>query len=67
MLQWETADEHADYSFERYREVSGKHEYRIFYGPEAATQGRPWILAVREIGETATAGLPIELPIRNCL
>jgi hypothetical protein len=47
-----------DYPFERYRAVSGKHEYRIFYGPEAATQARPWILAVREIGETATARLP---------
>jgi hypothetical protein len=34
MLQWETADEHADYSFERYRAVTGKHENRIFYGPE---------------------------------
>ena len=51
MLQWETADENADYPFERYRAVSGKHEYRIFYGPEVATQALPWILVVREVGE----------------
>jgi len=51
VLQWETADDNADYPFERYRAVSGKHEYRIFYGPEAATQALPWILLVREVGE----------------
>jgi hypothetical protein len=51
MLQWDTADENADYPLERYRAVSGKHEYRIFYGPEAATQVLPWILKVREVKE----------------
>jgi hypothetical protein len=50
-LQWETGDGYADYPLERYRAVSGKHEYRIFYGPEVATQALPWILVVREVGE----------------
>lgn len=50
-LQWETGDGFADYPLERYRAVSGKYEYRIFYGPEAATQALPWILKVREVGE----------------
>jgi hypothetical protein len=26
-------------------------EYRIFYGPEVASQALPWILVVREVGE----------------
>ena len=30
---------------------SGQLEYRIFYGPDAATQDRPWILVIREAGE----------------
>jgi hypothetical protein len=33
MLQWETVDENATYPFERYRAVSGKHEYRVFHDP----------------------------------
>ena len=44
MLQWETADG-------RYRAVSGKREYRVFYGREEASQALPWILVVREVGE----------------
>ena len=52
MLQWETADENADYPFERYRAVSGKREYRIFYGSEEPAKAVPWMLAVREVGET---------------
>jgi hypothetical protein len=52
MLQWETADENADYPFERYRAVSGKHEYRVFHDPTgAASQDLPWILVVREVPE----------------
>ncbi|MGA7055008.1 MAG: hypothetical protein WBZ37_27825 [Mycobacterium sp.] len=51
MLRWATADENADYPFERYRALSGQHEFRIFYGPEAATQALPWILVVRKVGE----------------
>jgi hypothetical protein len=51
MLQWETADENVDHPLERYRAVGGKHEYRIFYGPEDATEALPWILKVREVGE----------------
>ena len=35
----------------RYRAVSGKREYRVFDGPEAASQALPWILVVREVGE----------------
>jgi hypothetical protein len=44
MLQWETVDG-------RYRAVSGKREYRVFYGREEASQALPWILVVREVGE----------------
>jgi hypothetical protein len=44
MLQWETADG-------RYRALSGKREYRVFYGREEASQALPWILVVREVGE----------------
>ena len=43
-LQWETV--HG-----RYRAVSGKREYRVFYGREEANQALPWILVVREVGE----------------
>ena len=50
MLGWETGDGHADYPLERYRAVSGTHEYRIFYAPDA-TKAMPWILKVREVGE----------------
>ena len=52
MLQWETVDENATYPFERYRAISGKHEYRVFHDPTgAASQDLPWILVVREVGE----------------
>ncbi len=44
MLQWETVDG-------RSRAVSGKREYRVFYGREEASQALPWILVVREVGE----------------
>jgi hypothetical protein len=65
MLQWDTADENADYPLERYRAVSGKHEYRIFYGPEAATQVLPWILKVREVKEEGVrANSPRHAPHR---
>ena len=53
MLTWETVDPKAIYPFERYRAVSGSHEYRIFYGPEAASEVKPWILVnvvIQEIG-----------------
>jgi hypothetical protein len=49
MLQWETADLDAPYPFERYRAISGKHEFRIFYGPKAGREGLPWILGIREL------------------
>jgi hypothetical protein len=51
MLRWETGDGYADYPLERYRAVSGNHEYRIFYDPGAATPAVPWILTVRKVGE----------------
>jgi hypothetical protein len=42
MLQWETVDENATYPFERYRAISGKHEYRVFHDPTgAASQDLP--------------------------
>ena len=44
MLQWETV--HG-----RDRAVSGKREYRVFYGPEEASHALPWTLVVREVGE----------------
>ena len=44
MLQWETVPG-------RYRAVSGKREYRVFYGPKEASQALPWILVVREVRE----------------
>ena len=47
MLQWETVDVGAIYLFERCLAVRGNYEYRIFYGPDAATQERPWILVIR--------------------
>ena len=51
MLQWETMDLGAIYLFQRCLAVSGNFEYRIFYGPDAASQDRPWILMIREAGE----------------
>ena len=53
MLPWEMVDPKAIYPFERYRAVSGNHEYRIFYGPKAASEAKPWILVnlvIQEIG-----------------
>lgn len=53
MLTWETVDAKAIYPFERYRAVSRNHEYRIFFGPEAASEVKPWILVnlvIQEIG-----------------
>jgi hypothetical protein len=52
-LTWETVDPNAIYPFERYRAVSRNHEYRIFYGPKAANEAKPWILVnlvIQEIG-----------------
>ena len=51
VMQWETVDLGAIYLFERCLAVRGNYEYRIFYGPDAATQDRPWILVIREAGE----------------
>ena len=50
-MQWETVDLGAIYLFERCLAVRGNYEFRIFYGPDAATQDRPWILVIREAGE----------------
>jgi hypothetical protein len=50
VLTWETFP-NAIYPFARHHAVSGNHEYRIFYDREAASQGHPWILVVREVGE----------------
>jgi hypothetical protein len=50
-MQWETVDLGAIYLFERCRAVKDDYEYRIFYGPDAATQDRPWILVIRAAGE----------------
>ncbi|HEV7581967.1 MAG TPA: hypothetical protein VGO77_16415 [Mycobacterium sp.] len=50
MLTWETLDAKATHP--RYRAVSGKHEFRVFYDPASSgSQDRPWILVVREVGE----------------
>jgi hypothetical protein len=51
VMQWETVDQGAIYLFERCLAVKGNYEYRIFYGPDAATQDRPWILVIREAAE----------------
>jgi hypothetical protein len=45
MLQWQEVDPTATYPSERYRAVSGKHEYRIFNDPEERHgEGLAWIL-----------------------
>lgn len=49
--QWQTVDPNATYPFERFRAVRGRHEYRVFHGPDAASDVLPWILVVREVGE----------------
>jgi hypothetical protein len=50
MLTWETVDPEATHP--RYRAVSGKHEFRVFYDPASSqSQDRPWILVIREVGE----------------
>ena len=54
MLTWETVDPDATYPLERYYAVSADHEYRIFYGLKAASQDRPWVLMIREVGTACT-------------
>ena len=54
MLTWETVDSDATYPLERYCAVSADHEYRIFYGLKAASQDRPWVLMIREVGTACT-------------
>jgi hypothetical protein len=50
MLTWETVDPKATHP--RYRAVSDKHEFRVFYDPASSqSQDRPWILVIREVGE----------------
>jgi hypothetical protein len=50
MLTWETVDPKATHP--RYRAVSGKHEFRVFYDPASSrSQDPPWILLIREVGE----------------
>jgi hypothetical protein len=49
-MQWETVDENAMHPVERYRAVEEGHEYRISYDPET-TNGRPWLLTFRELGD----------------
>jgi hypothetical protein len=58
MLQWETVDG-------RSRAVSGKREYRVFYGREEASQALPWILVVREVGEDGVYAHVHYLPYRT--
>jgi hypothetical protein len=48
MLTWETVDPKATHP--RYRAVSGKHEFRVFYDPASSgSKDRPWILVIREV------------------
>lgn len=54
MLTWKTVDRKAIYPLERYCAVSADHEYRIFYGLKAASQDRPWVLVIREVGMACT-------------
>jgi hypothetical protein len=54
MLTWKTVDPSAIYPLERYHAVSGNHEYRIFYGLKAASQDRPWVLVIRQVGTACT-------------
>jgi hypothetical protein len=54
MPTWETVDPDAIYPLERYCAVSADHEYRIFYGLKAASQDRPWVLVIREVGMACT-------------
>jgi hypothetical protein len=58
MLQWEEVDPNATYPVERYKAVSGEHEYRIFHDPEERHHGLAWILGLREIPE---GGVPTHL------
>ena len=56
MLEWDEVDPYATWPEERYRAVSGKHEYRIFLDPEGehifpepdAKKVEWWALVVRE-------------------
>jgi len=54
MLTSETVDPDAKRPLERYCAVSAHHEYRIFYGLKAASQDRPWVLVIREVGTACT-------------
>ncbi len=51
MPTWELVDPEAIYPFERERWREGNHEQRVFYGPGAASEAKPWILVIRELGE----------------
>ena len=56
MLEWDEVDPYATWPEERYRAVSGKHEYRIFLDPVGehifpepdAKKVEWWALVVRE-------------------
>src|ERR1700754_1724404 len=56
MLDWDEVDPYATWPEERYRAVSGKHEYRIFLDPEGdhifpepdARKVEWWALVIRE-------------------
>ena len=54
MLTWKTVDPNAIYPLERYHAVSGNHEYCILYGLKAASQDRPWVLVIRQVGTACT-------------
>jgi hypothetical protein len=59
MLQWQEVDPTATYPSERYRAVSGEHEYRIFNDPEERHgEGLAWILGVREVREVREGAVP---------
>ena len=66
MPTWKTIDPKAIYPLERYHAVSGNHDYRIFYGLKAASQDRPWVLMIREVGRREHACAPsTTLPTRR--
>lgn len=60
-IQWQEVDPEAIYPEERYRAVSGEHEFRIFYDPNPEDDDAPqlaWILGVREL---PPGGVPIHV------
>jgi hypothetical protein len=65
MLAWETVDHGAIYLFERCLAVRGNYEFRIFYGPDAASEDRPWILVIREAGEDGVYGARVHHSIHG--